>query len=152
VAAEEEEISLTTEIIFVHAENPISVILLSSLISKSNIMDEYLFYHQGSRTGHQATLRIRKSTRTPKSSIFHLTQKEVYDSDSDTEDIAANCIDRLCDFVTDTEKWDDDGTLKEIYMKSDFYELYVNFNSQEQEPKFDEAEELYEETCANVFC
>jgi hypothetical protein len=66
-----------------------------------------------------------------------LTQKEVYDSDSDTEDIAANCIDRLCDFVTDTEKWEDDGTFKEIYMKSDFYELYVNFNPQEQEPKYD---------------
>jgi hypothetical protein len=37
-------------------------------------------------------------------------------------------------------------------MKSDFYEVYVNFNPQEQEPKYDEAEELYEETCANVFC
>lgn len=76
----------------------------------------------------------------------------MYDSDSDTEDIAANCIDRLCDFVADTEKWDDDGTFKEIYMKSDFYEIYVNFNPQEQEPKYDESEELYDETCANVFC
>ena len=87
----------------------------------------------------------------PNRYIF-LTQKELYDSDSDTEDIASNCLDRLCDFVTDTEKWDDDGTFKEIYMKSDLYEIYVNFNAQEQEPKYDQTEELYEENCANVFC
>ena len=58
------------------------------------------------------------------------TQKEVYDSDSDTEDIASNCIDRLCDFVSDIEKWEDDGALKEIYTKSDLYDIYVNFNPQ----------------------
>lgn len=45
----------------------------------------------------------------------------MYDSDSDTEDIASNCIDRLCDFVTDIERFEDDGALKEIYMRSDFY-------------------------------
>ena len=37
-------------------------------------------------------------------------------------------------------------------MTSEFYGLYRDFNPQEQEPKFDEGEELYEDTCGNVFC
>ena len=78
---------------------------------------------------------------------------EIYDSDSDTEDISANCIDRLCDYLTDFEKGgEEEGQLKEIYMTSEFYGLYRDFNPQEQEPKFDEGEELYEDTCGNVFC
>jgi hypothetical protein len=37
-------------------------------------------------------------------------------------------------------------------MKSDLYDIYVNFNPQEMEPKYDDNEEVYEENCANVFC
>jgi len=103
-------------------------------------MGEYFLLYLGTRASYQTPLIICQQKRTSKSSIYKVIKKEVYDSDSDTEDIAANCIDRLCDFVTDTEKWEDDGVFKEIYMKSDFYELYVNFNPQEQEPKYDEAE------------
>ena len=68
-------------------------------------MAEYLSFHIGSRTGHQTSLIVRKSTRPTQTGTIPLTQKEVYDSDSDTEDIASNCIDRLCDFVSDIEKW-----------------------------------------------
>ena len=36
-------------------------------------------------------------------------------------------------------------------MKDPFYEIYANYNQQEQEPKYNEPEDLYEETCENVF-
>lgn len=35
-------------------------------------------------------------------------------------------------------------------MKDSFYEIYASFNQQEQEPKYNEAEDIYEETCDNV--
>ena len=36
-------------------------------------------------------------------------------------------------------------------MKDPFYEIYANYNQQEQEPKYNDTEDLYEETCENVF-
>ena len=71
----------------------------------------------------------------------------MYDSESDTNDIAANCIDRLCDFVTEFEKPEDEKLsrkLRDIYTKDGFYKVYVNYNPQELEPRYNEREDLYD--------
>ena len=39
---------------------------------------------------------------------------------------------------------------KEIYTKDKFYEIYASFNQQEQESKYNDAEDLFEDTCENV--
>lgn len=35
-------------------------------------------------------------------------------------------------------------------MKDKFYEIYASFNHQEQESKYNEADDLFEDTCENV--
>ena len=75
----------------------------------------------GTRAGDKAPLRVRKQEGPSQAGKPGAIQKEVYDSDSDTEDISANCIDRLCDFVTDVERFEDDGALKEIYTRCNLY-------------------------------
>lgn len=37
-------------------------------------------------------------------------------------------------------------------MKDGFYRVYVNYNPQQQEPRYNEREDLYEEYSDNVFC
>lgn len=37
-------------------------------------------------------------------------------------------------------------------MKDPFYKVYVNFNPQEQQPRYNERDDLYDEYCDNVFC
>jgi hypothetical protein len=59
----------------------------------------------------------------------------VYDSESDTEDIAANSLDRLCDFVMSVEPEQENAKLKDYRLDS-FYQIYTSFNQQEQEPKY----------------
>jgi hypothetical protein len=60
----------------------------------------------------------------------------VYDSESDTEDIAANSLDRLCDFVMSVEPEQENPKLRDIYREDSFYKMYTSFNQQEQEPKY----------------
>lgn len=64
--------------------------------------------------------------------------REVYDSESDTEDIASGSLDRLCDYVVsiESQRPEQSARFKQIYMRDKFYKLYAGFNQQEQEPKY----------------
>jgi hypothetical protein len=42
--------------------------------------------------------------------------------------------------------------LKDLYLEDPFYRVYLNYNPQEQEPRYNEREDLYDEYCDNVFC
>jgi hypothetical protein len=53
----------------------------------------------------------------------------------------------LCDFVTEFEKPEDEKLsrkLRDIYTKDGFYKVYVNYNPQELEPRYNEREDLYD--------
>ena len=84
----------------------------------------------GTRAGDQTPFGVRKQEGSLQIGRLDAIQKEVHESGSDTEDLAVNCIDRLFDFVTNVGKFEDDGTLKEIYIRSSFYEVFTNFNFQ----------------------
>lgn len=75
--------------------------------------------------------------------------KEVYDDESESDDDAGNVIDNLCDYVTDIER-KAPSELKKLCTSSDFYITYANHK--ETEPKYNEEEDLYEDTCDHILC
>lgn len=116
---------------------------------KSYLSYPALFTHIKQKHNGRAPGKIIKPEPQGNSRRGRPRTKEVYDEDSESDDDAGNVIDNLCDYVTDIER-KAPSELKKLCTNSDFYIVYANHK--EPEPKFNEEEDLYEDTCDHILC